>query len=102
MCSIFWDVVIDETELARNADTLMPTSEVDSILALNHMHLRRRAWRRRFAARSALSVTGHLAVVIPAPKIAPLVGTLNLSVFSRPRRPHRQHPRNSGVTCRRI
>ena len=96
MCRIFWDVVIDETELARNADTLMPTSEVDSILALNHMHLRRRAWRRRFAARSALSVlcvTGRLAVVMPAPEIAPVVGTLNLSVFSRPRRSHRQHAR---------
>ena len=31
--------MIDETELARNADTLMPTSEVDTILALNYMHL---------------------------------------------------------------
>ena len=30
---------LDETELARNADTLMPTSEVDTILALNYMHL---------------------------------------------------------------
>jgi hypothetical protein len=36
MCRIFWDVVIDKNELARNADTVMPTSEVDSILALNH------------------------------------------------------------------
>lgn len=31
---------------------------------------------------------------MPAPEIAPVVGTLNLSVFSRPRRSHRQHARN--------